>query len=93
MYRFIIISSFLFLFMLNCQKENSMEPFDYERDTPTWLKAKIDSISSNPEYFGTKVYRYEWKGYLVYHIEIPISSCAYCELYDQKGKKLKLMMT
>ena len=67
---------------------NITEPFNYERDTPIWLKEKIISMSTNHDYFGAKVFRYEWHDKFLYHIMIPISSCAYCELYDQNGNKI-----
>ena len=76
--------------LLSCQKDNFAEPFNYERDTPVWLKEKIDSISVSHNYFGTKVYRYNWEEKIIYHIMIPISSCAYCELYDLDGNKVEI---
>jgi hypothetical protein len=87
MRRVIFISSLLFLPFIGCSRDNTVEPFDYDRDTPVWLKAKIDSISENPAYFGARVFRYEWRQEVLYHIEVPISSCAYCELYDENGTK------
>src|SRR4030042_2776752 len=89
MFKIIFISS-LFITFMSCQKDNSVELFNYERDTPVWLKEKIDSMSTNHYYYGTKVYRYEWNGEFTYHIMIPISSCAYCELYDQDGNKIQI---
>jgi hypothetical protein len=88
MLRIIFVSSFLLFVLLGCKKENSVEPFNYERDTPGWLKAKIDTISNHREYYGTKVFRYEWNRKYVYHFQIPISSCAYCEIYNQDGNKI-----
>jgi hypothetical protein len=90
MLKVIFISSFFLFTYLSCQKNNTVEPFIYERDTPVWLKVKIDSISTNHHYFGSKVYRYEWKRKYAYHIMMPISSCAYCELYEQNGIKMNL---
>lgn len=87
MLKIIFLSSFLFLAFLSCQ--NSVQPFNYEKDTPQWLKEKIDSMSVNPDYFMSQVYRYEWKDKYVYHIMIPISSCAYCELYEEDGSKIQ----
>ncbi|KAA3614630.1 MAG: hypothetical protein DWQ05_15150 [Calditrichaeota bacterium] len=89
MSRFIIIASFFIFVSIACQKETSLEPYDYEQDTPTWLKTKIDSMSTDHEYFGLKVYRYVWKGTFVYHFMIPISSCAYCEVYGHSGSKIE----
>ena len=71
---------------LNCQKDTS--PIT-NMDTPEWLNSYIENIQDNPDYFGTKIYRYEWKENFVYHIMIPISSCAYCEVYNQSGTKIE----
>lgn len=93
MFKILII---LFLFLpafTGCKLENITEPFNYERDVPIWLKAKIDSISTDPFYVGTQVYRNECNGIYIYYFAIPVSSCAYCEVYDPNGKKLLLQMT
>ncbi|HEY6436795.1 MAG TPA: hypothetical protein VIY47_09395, partial [Ignavibacteriaceae bacterium] len=80
MLKLIFISSILLLTFLSCQKNNTIESYNYEKDTPVWLKEKIDSTSANPNYyFGTHVYRYEWNGKFIYHFSIPVSSCVYCE--------------
>ncbi|MGE5812370.1 MAG: hypothetical protein ACM339_12760 [Ignavibacteria bacterium] len=89
MLKIIFISSLLSIAFLSCQKNSLVEPFNYERDTPLWLKEKIDYMSTNHDYFGSKIYRYKWNEKYVYHIMIPISSCAYCELYDQDGIKIQ----
>jgi hypothetical protein len=86
----ILIAAFLTsLLIAGCDAGSISGPFDYDRDTPPWLKAKIDSIAAIPDHFGTTVYRYEWNGEFVYHIENLVSSCAYCELYDHNGIKLE----
>ena len=91
MLKLIFISSFLFLTFLSCQKNNTIESFNYKKDSPIWLKEKIDSISENEKYyFGTKIYRYELNGQFIYHFSIPASSCVYCESYDQNGKIIQL---
>jgi hypothetical protein len=81
-------SLLLFLTFAGC---GSDKIFNYEKDTPEWLKTKIDSVTtSNPKYYsGTKVFRYEWNKQYVYHFSIPLSSCVYCELYDQEGRKIQ----
>lgn len=89
MLKLIFISSFMFFLLISCQKENVIELFNYERDTPEWLKAKIDSMSNHQDYYGTKVFRHEWKAKYIYHIVIPVSSCGYCDVYDQNGNKLQ----
>jgi hypothetical protein len=87
MKRMIFISSLLFLLVAGCYKDTRIEA---SNDIPEWLKVKTDSMSADRDYFGTKVYRYKWNNEYVYHIEIPISSCLYCELYDQRGTKIQL---
>lgn len=90
MLRIFFITSLFILAFSGCRKDTLVEPFDYERDTPVWLKEKIDSMSVDNRFVGTKVYRYEWKRNLMYHIMIPFSSCVYCELYYQSGNKPQL---
>ena len=72
-----------------CQEESSTEPFNYEKDTPIWLKTKIDSLSTNESNVGTMVYRYEWVNETIYYIFIPANSCQYCFLFDENGKKIQ----
>jgi len=64
----------------SCEKEDV--------DGPKWLEQKIADLSSNESHVGSTVYSHVWKSDVYYHIEIPISSCAYCEVYDKKGNKL-----
>ena len=73
---------------LNCQNQNSVEPFNYERDTPSWLKTKIDSMATNNFYVGSKVFRHTWHYNLVYYIRVGLSSCMYCEVYYENGSKI-----
>jgi hypothetical protein len=90
MYKNFIIFSFLLFILYNCQINNDIsDPYDYEKDTPTWLKSKIDTISNSTNfYFGTKVYRYTYERSYIYYIMVPLSSCVYCELYNQNGDKI-----
>jgi hypothetical protein len=86
MRRLIVISSFMFLLLTSCH--DTIGPFDCVTDTPAWLRVKLDSIPSLPL---TRVYRYEWRGEYVFHVQDPISSCLYCELYDRNGTKIQLL--
>ena len=83
---FILVSLFV---LTSCQKENTVQTFNPVKDTPAWLKVKIDSMETDPSYSGAIVYRYEWQKQFIYHIMIPISSCAYCELYLHDGSKVQ----
>lgn len=75
------------LFVTGCQNTGT-DAFDYERDAPEWLKDKIETMATNPTMAGSVVYRYSWSGDWVYHIEIPIHSCAFCELYTREGERI-----
>ena len=88
MLKLIFISFFLILAFLSCQNVNTADSFNYERDTPAWLKAKIDTMTTGKLYVRTKVFRYEMNDEYIYYISIPLSSCVYCEVYYQSGKKL-----
>ncbi len=88
MIKIIFISSFLILLIIGWQESNPAEPVNYDKDIPVWLKQIIVVMTEDQDYYGTKVYRYEWNGKFIYHIMIPISSCAYCEVYDQEGNKI-----
>ena len=84
---YLILSIFLFTF-ISC-KNSVVESYVYERDTPEWLKIKIDSIlTSNRNYYhGTEVNRYKWKNNFLFEFNIPLSSCLLCELYYYDGTK------
>jgi len=58
MNRKLLIITFLLLLIIGCQGNQGTNDFDFEKDTPEWLKAKINSISERSDYLGTKVYRY-----------------------------------
>lgn len=81
-----IFAVLLFTFIA-CQ-DKGVEPFLFERDTPSWLQDKIDYMSTHKEFGGTTIYRYEWKKNYVFDITIPISSCALCDIYDNTGNKI-----
>jgi hypothetical protein len=82
----------VFLVLVGCSNDNGQEPFDFARDTPAWLKQKIAVMSTDTTrfYARTKVYRYNWHAEFVYHISIPLSSCMYCEIYDQPGNRIQI---
>ena len=87
MLKIILIFTFLFIF-IGCHN-NIVESYDFERDTPEWLKVKIDSISTKTYYFGTVVNRYKWNNNYLFEFTIPLSSCVLCELYYYDGTKNK----
>jgi len=90
MLKIIITFSFLIIVFLSCQNENINEPYNYERDTPAWLKVKIDSMSINDKYSGVRVYRYDWNEKHIYHIHDFRSSVVIGDLFDQNGNEITL---
>ena len=82
-----------FFVLVGCNNDNGQQPFDYAKDTPAWLKEKIAVMSTDTTrfYVRSKVYRYNWNWQFVYHISIPLSSCMYCEIYDQFGNRIKFV--
>jgi hypothetical protein len=88
MKRYIFLSFILIVLLYGCEKESSTGVYN---GIPQWLEAKIDSMSTDLFYGGTVVYRYTWHHEYVYHIDIPASSCAYCEVYNQNGIKIQFM--
>lgn len=89
MLRILFLPLIMLACITGCKKETSVEPFNYERDTPAWLKEKVDVMSQNKDYFGTKVFRYDWKGSAIYYFAIPASSCAFCDVYNSNGIKIQ----
>ena len=80
----------LIFFLIGCSAGSGSETYNFNKDTPEWLKEKIYGISSASGHYNdlTKVYRYDWKKSFIYYFYNPLSSCVYCELYDQDGKKI-----
>ena len=85
MYKVIFILSLIVVLLSGCKKNDIVQA---STDNPEWLKVKISTMSADQYYMGTKVFRYKWNGAYIYYIEIPVSSCAYCDVYDQSGNKI-----
>lgn len=90
MVKTLLIAPFLLLSFAGCQHDTALAPGQLEKDIPVWLQIKINSISTDQFYYSSEVYRYEWNEKNVYHIMVPLSSCAFCELYSEKGNVLNL---
>lgn len=84
---FLISILFLFTF-IGCQS-NLVGTYVFERDTPVWLKVKIDSMLTQEYYWGTVVYRYKWKDKYYFQFTIPVSSTVFT-LYNYDGTKTDL---
>ena len=83
MVKSLIVSAFILI--VGCSRNNNGQSI---KDAPEWLQNKIDTMMSYPEYEGTKLYRYKWKGATIYHFEIHNSTCLYCAMYIQNGEPL-----
>ncbi len=65
-----------------CKKE------DNDIVLPNWMQEMTDTLETKDYYWGSKIYRHEWKTNYYYHIEIPLSSCAYCNVYKENGESV-----
>ena len=72
-------------FLSACEHESEM----LSPEMPDWLAQLIENIEGDDYYAGAVIYRHEWRGQYYYHLMIPLSSCAYCDVYDQNGKKIE----
>lgn len=77
----LILISILVLFMSSCNKENNP-------DNPQWLEELIIEIQNDEFYVGSKIYRHQYENEFYYHLEIPLSSCAFCNLYEFNGDQV-----
>jgi hypothetical protein len=66
------------LFFISCENTGPLP------ELPEQIQARIGDLTG-PEYAGTIIYRYDWRNAQYYHVMIPISSCAFCEMYDEFG--------
>jgi hypothetical protein len=70
------------LLVCDCKKETT-------NDRPLkWLDEKIQKMENDIYYAGSTLYRYQWDEDFYYEITIPLSSCAYCDVYDENGDKV-----
>ena len=88
MFKMFFISTLFFITLIGC-KSNVVESYNFEKDTPEWLKIKLDSISTQTYYAGTVVNRYKWNNNYLFEFSIPFSSCMLCEIYYYDGTKNK----
>lgn len=80
LFQFVCI--FLLLGVLACEKKDEQIEF------PIWFQQKIELIATNPE--TCKLYNImiaEYNGSNYYIIQSDISSCMYCDIYDESGVK------
>lgn len=73
---FTLILISVLLITTKCEKFNNK---------PEWINEMTDTLETNDFYWGSKIYEYEWKSSLYYYLEIPLSSCEFCTIYDKNG--------
>ncbi len=81
---FIIFVILFSLFLIGCDHDSNV----MTSEKPEWLNELIADIQNEVYYAGSVIYRHEWKSEFYYHLEIPVSSCAYCDVYNQNGVKI-----
>lgn len=82
----IILLLLIYITCLGCERND--EVTDENPAIPAWLQSKIAEIEDNIYYDGTLIIRHEWKSKYYYHINTPLSSCLYCEVYNHDGEKV-----
>ena len=84
-YLFILL---LITLVFSCKKETDLLLTDYYicgEKNPEWFIELIDSISHNDYYTGSTIYELDYNDSKYYHLEIPLSSCYMCNVYDCDG--------
>ena len=89
MKKIILVFSLILILLLGCHS-NVIESYNYGKNTPAWLKEKIDSIaiSERPYDLLTEVYRYKWNNNFTFQFDNGFSSCLFCEVYNYGGTKI-----
>lgn len=61
---------------------------------PDWFMVLIEEIESDSLYYGGSIiYQHEYEGSYLFHLNIPLSSCVYCRLYDCAGNLVEWSST
>ncbi|MEA3452683.1 MAG: hypothetical protein U9Q83_12390 [Bacteroidota bacterium] len=76
-----ILLIFIISFLFGCENNNNIS-------LPNWMQEMTDTLETKDYYWGSKIYRHDWKSKYYYHLEIHISSCAYCNVYNGKGESI-----
>ena len=91
---YLVIASMLLLVGgISCSSDDENKNVEYFHGTrvqlepkaslPAWLIEKADNLEADKTYFLIKKGIYQ--GETLYWIDIPASSCPFCDLYDAKG--------
>ncbi len=78
----------MFLF-IGCEEEQRNYEEEYNIcgvKNPDWFMKLIEEIESDSLYYGGSIIlQHEYINTYFFHLDIPVSSCAYCRLYDCNG--------
>ncbi len=75
-------------FIVSCSRDFGPLGPNAAQKTPDWLSNLIADRQNDPHYWGTIVYRNIWHNRYYYYFFVPISSCAFCEVYEYSGNKV-----
>lgn len=73
---------FFFVLLVSCKKKDEFPV------NPDWLNARISEMETAFNFAGAAVYEYKWNDEYYFHIQNPISSCLFCEVYNYDGVKI-----
>ena len=73
--------SFLLLFFISCEKEESLNT-----EVPEWLQPRLEELANSGQCYGCAVTRITFDNEYYYHLYCGYWSCMYCQLYDSSGK-------
>lgn len=86
-----LITTFIIGFA--CEKKSQDELTDINvcgTRNPQWIVEMIDDITENSAYYaGAKLIEYQCTSGYYYYLEVPLSSCAYCTVFDCDGKQVE----
>jgi hypothetical protein len=82
MKKIVILIGILSFAFFACKKDG------VEQVNPDWINSMADTLKTKDFYWGSIIYRHEWKSKYYYDLWIPLSSCAYCNVYNEKGEKV-----
>jgi len=77
-----VLTVLIMLFLSTCEKQR------FDDRNPRWVEELIEDMETNPYYSYSVLSRYAWDNHFYYEIFNPISSCAYCDVFDYKGNRI-----
>ncbi len=71
------------LFLLSCQKENTVIA-----EIPEWLEPRIVELENSDACFACSITRYTYHEEFYYSVYCGHWSCVMCEVYDSNGNRI-----